>query len=53
MLRQYVLIEISINMMEDHLIFESIVFSPECIYIYIATYICWETDVNKSSRLLS
>ena len=44
--------KISINMIDDHLIFKSIVFSPECIDIYIATYICWETDLNKSSRLL-
>ena len=39
-------------MIDDHLIFKSILFSPE-FYIFIATYICWKTDLNKSSRLLS
>ena len=40
-------------MVDNHLIFKAILFTPEFIYLFIATYICWETDLNKSSRLLS
>ena len=46
--------KISINLIDDNLVYKSILFSREFIHVFtfIATYICWEAELNKLLRLL-